>query len=518
MEAKARSAGFQSILFERQEDGRDVDRRPEPPFVADLNLDQVLESMTAGREGYDLRPFFYAPLHDVATVRYRHEILRDLEKPAVREAVTSFAKEMVRMREHLAQVEKLHYELQKQRWFLDAVLIYCDAVGTLAARLGGGQVTSTGLRAFRGYLDGYTASEEFRSLVAESHAVVEALAAVRYSVQIRGARVRVGRYEDEADYSAEVEATFAKFKQGAAKSYLAQLPELADMDHVEARILDLVARLFPDAFGALGHFVAAHRNYLDATVARFDREVQFYLAYLDLIAPLRQAGLAFCYPRVSARSTDISADETFDLALAGKLVREGGTVVCNDFFLRDPERIIVVTGPNNGGKTTFARIFGQLHHLAALGLLVPGSRARLFLPDGIYTLFEKEEDIETLRGKLEDELVRVRDILERATDRSVIVMNESFSSTTLRDALYVGTEIVRRILERGSIGVYVTFVDELASLSEATVSMVAQIVPENPAGRTFRILRQPADGLAYAWAIAEKYGLSYERLMERIAS
>ncbi|HZR92915.1 MAG TPA: hypothetical protein VFA44_10990, partial [Gaiellaceae bacterium] len=107
MEAKARSAGFQSILFERQEDGRDVDRRPEPPFVADLNLDQVLESMTAGREGYDLRPFFYAPLHDVATVRYRHEILRDLEKPAVREAVTSFAKEMVRMREHLAQVEKL---------------------------------------------------------------------------------------------------------------------------------------------------------------------------------------------------------------------------------------------------------------------------------------------------------------------------------------------------------------------------------------------------------------------------
>ena len=61
-------------------------------------------------------------------------------------------------------------------------------------------------------------------------------------------------------------------------------------------------------------------------------------------------------------------------------------------------------------------------------------------------------------------------------------MNESFSSTTLRDALFVGSEVMRQILDLELLGVFVTFVDELASLGESTVSMVSQVVPENPGG------------------------------------
>jgi len=509
---------FHGILFDQPASSVAVDGSKEPDFFADLNLDQVLESMTSGREEYDLKPFFYAPLHDVSAVRYRHEVLRDLEKKEVFEALEEFAQKMQKMREHLAWAEKLHYKYQKERWFLDAVEIYCAAVTSLAEELPSLDVTSRGFRAFREYLTEHVASDGFTSLAAETRELKDALAEVKYCVHIRGSRVRVTRYEAEADYSAEVEETFAKFKQGAVNDYRVKLPDWVEMNHVEARVLDGVARMYPDVFRTLDEYCARRRDYLDSTIGTFDREVQFYLAYLEYIERFKSASLPFCYPHVSARSKEVSAEDAFDLALANKLVPEGGEVVCNGFYLEEPERVFVVTGPNNGGKTTFARMFGQLHYLASLGLLVPGRSARLFLPDRLFTHFEKEEDIETLRGKLDDELVRVHEILEQATSNSVIVMNESFTSTTLNDSLFLGTEVMKRILELDPLGVYVTFVDELASLSESTVSMVSTIVPENPAERTYKLVRKPADGLAYAWAIAEKYGLTYERLKQRVAS
>lgn len=109
-------------------------------------------------------------------------------------------------------------------------------------------------------------------------------------------------------------------------------------------------------------------------------------------------------------------------------------------------------------------------------------------------------------------------MLEQATEDSVVVMNESFGSTTLRDALFVGERVLDRMTALGLLGVYVTFVDELASLNQACVSMVGGVVPDHPAERTYQIVRKPADGLAYAAAIAGKYGLSYRQLKDRLAS
>jgi DNA mismatch repair ATPase MutS len=184
--------------------------------------------------------------------------------------------------------------------------------------------------------------------------------------------------------------------------------------------------------------------------------------------------------------------------------------------LKAPERIIVITGPNQGGKTTFARAFGQVHWLASLGLCVPGREARLFLFDNILTHFVREEDMSALDGRLQDDLKRLHGMLEKATSRSIIIINEIFSSTTLSDALTLGGYMMEAISTLRAPAVVVTFLDELASHGPETVSMMSTVEKDDPTQRTYKIIRKPADGLAYAIHIASKYRLTYKQLCRRL--
>lgn len=511
---------FKSILYPREP----LDTVQEmPTYFHDLNLDQIVKAATSGYQEYNLSSFYYTPLRDPDVVQYRQEIMHELETQNLFKSINMFAshiyeifKDMQTITKNLSEPDSYHCNYLEKGRLLDAANFYCETVNVLVRDLVPSKLQSRGLRAFCQYLANYASSEAFQNLQSETNALKADLATVQYCMFIQGNTIRVKKYEGEADHTVEIEQIFEKFRQGEANDYRQRFSEEPYAEHVEAGVLNLLAKIYPDIFSNLNRYCVKNIGFIDQTIAVFSREIQFYISYLKYIDKFKNNGLHFCFPEVSNKNKSVYDYDGFDLALAEKLISAESPIVCNDFYLNETERIIVVSGPNQGGKTTFARTYGQLHHLASIGCPVPGRDARLFLFDSIYTHFEKEEDIVNLSGKLQDDLIRIHDILEHATSDSIIIINEILSSTTLEDAVSIGKKLMSEIIRRDILCLFVTFLDELASYSESCVSMVSTVVPEDPARRTYKILRHPADGLAYAMYIAKKYRLTYDWLKERI--
>jgi len=495
--------------------GSSAEPGPAPACLGDLHLDQVFAAVAEGRDAEALAPTFRAPLRAVADVAYRHDVFRDLADADLRGRLEAFAGAMRHLRVLRRRAEAVRNPRQAQRLRLDAAAAYVGAVRALARALAR-PLRSQGLRAVAAHLDALVASAGFRTLEGDVERVERDLGAVTYRLTLLEDRVHIARAVVQEDYGAAVERTFRPFRRREAPERPAERDDRTDLNVVEAAILERVALLHPEPFAALAAFAARHDAAPDRVVARFEREAAFYLAYLGFAARFEAAGLEFTLPEVGVDEKRLDVAGGFDLALAHRLLEEGGDVVVNDVRLEGAERILVVTGANQGGKSTFARMLGQLHYLAALGCPVPARRARLTLVDAVHTHFDRAEDLRTLQGKLQEELERLRDLLERATPRSLVVMNEAFSSTSTDDALELGRGTLQRLLDLDAFGVYVTFVDELASFDPRVASVTATVRPDEGARRTFEIVRRPADGRAHAVAIARAYGLTYEQLQGRL--
>ncbi len=156
---------FHSILFETSDDSTKKETLEAPVFFVDLNLDQIIDAITAGKQEYNLKPFFYTSLNDIAAIEYRQEIMRDLENVTLLEGIKSFAQKMTAMSRYLALVDKLHYKYHKAGWFLEATEIYCEAISGLVHDLNLANLESCGLLALREYIMSYASSDGFTSLL-----------------------------------------------------------------------------------------------------------------------------------------------------------------------------------------------------------------------------------------------------------------------------------------------------------------------------------------------------------------
>ena len=358
----------------------------------------------------------------------------------------------------------------------------------------------------------------FTALRADAERARRLLAQVSYRAQVFGDRVQVSRaVPSEPDYAADVAACFERFRRSDTASYRVKLSSYPQMNHVEEAIADRVELLFPTEFATLAEFCGKHQTFIDEVIARFDREVQFLLAWLDFTDRLRELSLPSCYPTVVGSADPAHIQRGYDVALADRASQDHRRLVGNDLRLTADERVVVITGPNQGGKTTYARMIGQFHHLVALGLTVPAESVALPVPDLIGTHFERGENLHDLTGKLDDDLVRIHRLLESTTVDSLLILNEIFTSTTSADAVWLSVRVLDRIRRFGCRAICVTFLDELARRGDDTISMVAEVEPDDPDYRTLRLVRRPADGRAYADALATRYGLTTEALGRRLA-
>ncbi|MDR0445651.1 MAG: hypothetical protein LBH17_01225 [Oscillospiraceae bacterium] len=520
---------FHSILFPDAASETEWNRS-EPECFKDLNLDQVLGRIAYKRKDFGLAEFFYTPLRDPKAIVYRQEIMRELEDPALRTAFEGFSAAIYALKNTMADImdsllsgNRSYDNYLTRGRVMDCADWYSFEVGRLAGALRGRELRSDGLRSFAEYLLAYIESESFKLLGERVKKLREAFSKIEFCMFLSGStkglsngilRVSVQRYEGQPSHAEELLRCFDKFKQGETSGYERSLPEIPGNTEIETRLLDILASLFTEEYGDLNDFCRKHIGFVDNILARFSREIQFYLSWHECVEDTTRHGLSFCYPTVSETRTHVYAYGCYDLALAKNIESE---IITNDFEINAPEHIIVITGPNQGGKTTFSRAFGQVHYFACLGLSVPAREASLFIFDKILTHHGREEDVTQQNGQLRDDLIRLRDLLEKATDKSIILVNEILASTTLSDAMLLGGYMMDTFSKLGAIVLCVTFLDELARHGPETFSMAGLINEDDPSKRTYKIVRKPPNGLAYAEHIANKYGLSYEKLCGRIA-
>ena len=513
---------FYSVLFPTEESARLPRNQKAPDCFKDMNLDQIVRRVTQEKQAFQLEEYFYSPLSDLNVIRYRQEVMHELEEPNTRMMFQGVIGQigfmsgmMDGMRMRLMTGDKLTGSYLDMGHFLETITIYMQAVTGLEMQLRNMPLQSEGLKNFAKYLSAYVASDSTKKMIERHGQLREKLSKVRYCMVVNktGGTIRVMPYEGQKDYAERISELFVRFRQGDVRDYRWHTDDTPQSIKLENEVLKMVASIFSAEFKELTAFVKDYIHFDDETILNFVREVQFYLGWLDMTDTLRQKGLPFCYPTLHEKADALAAYDCFDLALA---LRTDKAVVTNDFTLTAPEQIIVVSGPNQNGKSTFSRSFGQIHYLSTLGLCVPGREADVFLCDQVLTHFEKEEDLTNMTSKLEDELIRLKAMMDKATPRSILIINEIFASTTLQDALLLGRRMIDGLIQKCGPSLMVTFMEELSEYGPQTVSMVTSVSDDDSHRRTYKIVRRKADGLAFALQIASRHGVTYEQLKRRL--
>ena len=282
-------------------------------------------------------------------------------------------------------------------------------------------------------------------------------------------------------------------------------------DTAATQLLNRMVRRLKDV---LGRYVNMSVKDISALIP----ELVFYVRWAEYLEPLRKAGWHFCKPEAGrAGASGMKAEGFYNLKLIGSVPPE--QAVANDLVFDAEKRVYVLTGANRGGKTTVTQAVGQLFLLAQCGIPVPADAFAFDPADLVLTHFPADEDQTMDLGRLGEECRRFRELYLLSTEQSLLLLNETFSTTSFEEGYYIAVDSLRAILEKNTRTVYNTHMHKLAYDLDTAINTegrpgkAVSLVSESREGKaTFRIRIAPPEGKSFARGIAEKYGVTYEEL------
>lgn len=494
-----------SVLDTEQPDTTDISR---PGFFWDLNLNQIIDAVQQQSPQYDVLKLFYRYPITEACAEYRRAVYQDIKQPEIYDCFKTFSQDMRGAAAAAGCRDAVKTNLQKKAWHVSAVHRYCTAVSGLQAALSEGSCKSEGLRRLAEYLDNYTSQKDFQKCREDAGAIRQALADFHVILEIEDNRIVITQGRRSGAY-----AGLLGYGEGAGE--LTPFLGAPGMSPLEEAIFEAFRKKNPDIFDRVEDFAERCPSCTDDTVLRLEQEIQYYLAFYCFEQKMKERGFLFCTPD-KASNPDMEARGLYDLALACANCTRGNPVVTNDFDYRQGERFFVVGGPNQGGKTTFARSMGQLIYFAGMGLDVPAERARVPHFTALLTHFSAEESLGSGKGKLKEELTRLAPMMKEEAGNAFVIINELFTTAAHYDGCIMGKRVLEHFIEKGCMGVYVTHLRELGEGIEGVAALTAMVDGSRERKRTYKISREHMEGVGYAEDIVKKYGLTYQELHRRL--
>lgn len=514
----------------------------------DLELEKIVTEIS--KNPYErslIREFFIHLPVDEKTIKYRQEILDDLlssEKLAfeLENLLTDF--ETITTK-HIYRNENSFYEFVDNVCELES---FTKIIKWLKKIFSENKTNSDGFKKLKRKVEEIYLSEEFKNLDSEIFNIADNMRGVKSIAiginldnKMRPAEagliaVNKEKYTDTSQFllgklfskkSEKPLVTIAKLHTPPLKEGYGGVkldPEIYGYA-IEPILLPLFNDLHKITEKIYNKLSKSLKNYkIDTSFLKsLHSEIVIFLRIADFIRKYNSIGLNFTKPEIMDKSKkiiEVKDSYNINLAINMHYKKNLDKLVFNDILVNQEEGIIILTGPNQGGKTVYTQSIGIVQIFFQLGMFVPGSKAKLSPVDSIFTHFQKEENINRETGRFGDEAIRIREIFEKASESSLILMNEPFSSTNPSESIYLLKEVLKAFAIFGTRVVVATHFHEIAEDIEdirgktIAVSYIATVKKEDKDfhKRLYKVVKSKPEGKSYAIELAKKYGLDFDEL------